>query len=80
MNKPSNAFKKVIIKLCAEDYKALHYLALEQKTSVSGVVKNLMDELIEDEADTMDGLEVLQNPKDTTDWDAFKKEYPGICK
>jgi hypothetical protein len=50
-------------------------VAFKRKTSIAGVVRELIYEHLEDEEDIRDGLKALQEKADTMDWAAFKKEY-----
>ncbi len=71
-------YKRTTISLPASDYEALRFLAFKRKTSIAGVVKELIQELLEDEEDIRDGLKALQEKGDTMDWETFKRECLGL--
>jgi predicted DNA-binding protein len=71
-------FKRTTISLRPEEYEALRFMAFKRKTSVAGVVRELIYEHLEDEEDIRDGLKALEEKGDTMDWETFKKEYLGL--
>ena len=71
-------FKRTTISLREEDYEALRFMAFKRKTSVAGVVRELIYEHLEDEADIRDGLKALADRGDTMDWETFKSQYLGL--
>jgi len=71
-------FKRTTISLRPEEYEALRFVAFKRKTSIAGVVRELIYEHLEDEEDIRDGLKALQEKGDTMDWATFKKEYLGL--
>ena len=71
-------YKKVTLSLKPEDYEVLRFVAFKRKTSVAGVVREMIQEVLDDEEDIRDGLKVLAEKKDTMDWDTFKKEHLGL--
>ncbi|MBI4185945.1 MAG: hypothetical protein HY530_00365 [Chloroflexi bacterium] len=71
-------FKRTTISLRPEEYEALRFLAFKRKTSVAGVVRELIYEHLEEEEDIRDGLKALQEKGDTMDWETFKKECLGL--
>jgi hypothetical protein len=68
-------FKRTTISLREEEYEVLRFLAFKQKTSVAGVVRGLIAELLEDELDIRDGIKALQEEGDNLDWQTFKREH-----
>ncbi len=74
----TDSFKRTTISLRPEEYEALRFLALKRKTSVTGVVRRLIYEHLEEEEDISEGLKVLEEKGDTMDWETFKKEYLGL--
>jgi hypothetical protein len=74
MAQVKDTFKRTTISLRPEEYEALRFMAFKHKTSVAGVVKKLIYEHLEDEADIRDGLEALKEKGDAMDWETFKKE------
>ena len=78
MARVADNFKRTSISLHPEEYEALRFLAFKRKTSVAGVVRELISELLEDEEDIRDGLKALQEKGDTLDWETFKKEHLGL--
>jgi predicted DNA-binding protein len=73
-----DSFKRTTISLRPEEYEALRFVAFKRKTSIAGVVRELIYEHLEDEEDIRDGLKALQEKADTMDWATFKKEYLGL--
>lgn len=71
-------FKRTTISLRAQDYEVLRFVAFKRKTSVAGVVRELIQELLEDEEDIRDGLKALQDTEGSLDWDTFKREHLGL--
>ncbi len=75
MVRAGDTFKRTTISLRQEEYEALRFAAFKRKTSVAGVVRELIYEHLEEEEDVRDGLKALKEGGDTMDWEAFKKEY-----
>ena len=75
-----DSFKRTTISLRPDEYEALRFLAFKRKTSVAGVVRELIIEKLEDEEDVRDGLKALQEKGDAMDWATFKKDYLVIKK
>jgi len=73
-----DGFKRTTISLPAEDYEILRFVAFKKKTSVAGIVRELIQELLEDEEDIPDGLKALEDKGDTLDWETFKREHLGL--
>jgi predicted DNA-binding protein len=73
-----DSFKRTTISLHTEEYEALRFVAFKRKTSVAGVVRELIYEHLEEEEDIRDGLKALKEKGDTIDWATFKKEYLGL--
>ena len=71
-------FKRTTISLRPEEYEALRFMAFKRKTSVAGVVRELIYEHLEEEEDIRDGLKAIEEKGDTMDWETFKKEYLGL--
>ncbi|MBI4286073.1 MAG: hypothetical protein HY670_09300 [Chloroflexi bacterium] len=78
MARVADSFKRTTISLRPEEYEALRFLAFKRKTSVAGVVRELIYEHLEEEEDIRDGLKSLAEKGDTMDWETFKKEYLGL--
>jgi hypothetical protein len=78
MNRITENYKRTTISLRQEEYEALRFLAFKRKTSVAGVVRELICELLEDEEDIRDGLKALREEGETMDWETFKKEHLGL--
>lgn len=70
-----DTFKRTTISLRPEEYEALRFAAFKRKTSVAGVVRELIYEHLEEEEDIRDGLKALEERGGTIDWETFKKEY-----
>lgn len=68
-------FKRTTISLRLDEYEALRFMAFKRKTSVAGMVRELIYEHLEEEEDIRDGLKALEEKGDTMDWETFKKEY-----
>jgi hypothetical protein len=56
MAKIAENYKRTPISLRSDEYEILRFLAYKQKTSVAGVVRGLIKELIEDQEDIRDGM------------------------
>ena len=78
MGKELDNYKRTTISLRKDEYEILRFLAFKQKTSVAGVVRGLINELIEDQEDIRDGMKALQDQSDGKDWQTFKKEQLGL--
>jgi predicted DNA-binding protein len=78
MARVKGSFKRTTISLHPEEYEALRFMAFKRKTSVAGVVRELIYEHLEEEEDIKDGLKALEEKGDTMDWETFKKEYLGL--
>ncbi|MDO8688312.1 MAG: hypothetical protein Q7K41_06975 [Dehalococcoidales bacterium] len=78
MTSPKDNFKRTTISLRPEEYEALRFMAFKSKTSVAGVVRELIYEHLEEEEDIRDGLKALEEKRDTMDWETFKKDYLGL--
>lgn len=78
MVRVTDSFKRTTISLHPEEYETLRFLAFKRKTSVAGVVRQLIYELLEDEEDIRDGLKALKDKGDTLDGETFKKEHLGL--
>lgn len=70
-----DAFKRTTISLRLEEYEVLRFMAFRRKTSVAGVVRELIYEHLEEEEDIKDGLKALEEKGDSMDWETFKKEF-----
>ena len=75
MARVKDSFKRTTISLRPEEYEALRFMAFKRKTSVAGVVRELIYEHLEEEEDIRDGLKALEEKGNTMDWETFKKEY-----
>ncbi len=73
-----DSFKRTTLSLHPEDYEVLRFLAFKRKTSVAGLVRELIQELLEDEEDIRDGLKALEDKGNTMDWESFKRQCLGI--
>jgi hypothetical protein len=73
-----DGFKRTTISLRPEEYEALRFVAFKRKTSIAGVVRELIYEHLEDEEDIREGLKALQEKGDTMDWATFKKDHLGL--
>jgi len=78
MARVKDSFKRTTISLRPEEYETLRFVAFKRKTSVAGVVRQLIYEHLEEEEDIRDGLKALEERGDTMDWETFKKEYLGL--
>ncbi|MBI4268096.1 MAG: ribbon-helix-helix protein, CopG family, partial [Chloroflexi bacterium] len=63
----ADSFKRTTISLRSEEYEALRFLAFKRKTSVAGVVRELIHEHLEEEEDIRDGLKALKEKGDSMD-------------
>jgi predicted DNA-binding protein len=73
-----DGFKRTTISLRPEEYEALRFVAFKHKTSIAGVVRELICEHLEENEDIRDGLKALQEKGDALDWETFKKESLGL--
>jgi predicted DNA-binding protein len=73
-----DSFKRTTISLRPEEYETLRFIAFKQKTSIAGVVRELIYERLEDEEDIKEGLKALKENEDTMDWETFKKDHLGL--
>lgn len=71
-------YKKVTLSLDPKDYEVLRFVAFKRKTSVAGVVRDMIQEVLEDEEDIRDGLKALEDKGDSLDWETFKREHLGL--
>jgi hypothetical protein len=78
LDKMKDNFKRTTISLKNEEYEVLRFIAFKQKTSVAGVVRRLISELVEDQEDIKDGLKALQEKSGSLDWQTFKREKLGL--
>ncbi|MBI2916494.1 MAG: hypothetical protein HYY01_00735 [Chloroflexi bacterium] len=78
MAKTGQVYKRTTITLPLHDYEVLRFVAFKRGTSVAGVIRGMVQELLEDEEDIRDGLNALQEKEETLDWDTFKREYLGL--
>lgn len=78
MVRVADGFKRTTISLRPEEYEALRFWAFKHKTSVAGVVRELISEHLEEEEDIRDGLKALEEKGNAMDWGTFKKEYLGL--
>ena len=73
-----NDFKRITLSLHSDEYEALRFVAFKRRSSIAGIVRDLLRELIEDEEDIRDGLKALAEKGDTLDWATFKREHLGL--
>lgn len=71
-------YKKLTLSIHPEEYDVLRFVAFKRKTSVAGLARELIRELLEDEEDIRDGLKSLKEKGDTLDWETFKREHLGL--
>ena len=74
----SKEYKRVTLSLHPEEYEVLRFVAFKRKSSIAGVVRDMLREIIEDEEDIRDGLKALEEKGDTLDWATFKREHLGL--
>ena len=74
----SSVYKKLTLSLHPEEYEVLRFVAFKRKTSIAGVARELIRELLEDEEDIRDGLKALEEKGDTMDWETFKRDHLGL--
>ena len=77
MPKTSDKFKRTTVSLHEEEYEALRFMAFKKRTSIAGVLRELILQRLEDEEDIKDGLKALETKGDSIDWSDFKKEFLG---
>lgn len=71
-------YKKLTLSIHPEEYDVLRFVAFKRKTSVAGVVREFIQELLDDEEDIRDSLKALKEKGDTLDWATFKREHLGL--
>jgi predicted DNA-binding protein len=71
-------FKRTTISLRPEEYETLRFIAFKKKTSVAGIVRELIYECLEEEEDIREGMKALEEKGNAMDWGTFKKEYLGL--
>jgi len=71
-------YKKLTLSIHPEEYDILRFVAFKRKTSVAGVARELIRELLEEEEDIRDGLKALEEKGDRLDWQTFKREHLGL--
>ena len=74
----SPVYKKLTLSLHPEEYEVLRFVAFKRKTSVAGVARELIRELLEDEEDIRDGMKALEEKGGAMDWETFKREHLGL--
>jgi predicted DNA-binding protein len=78
MTQAKDNFKRTTISLRPEEYEALRFVAFKHKTSIAGVVRELIYDHLEEEEDIRDGMKALEEKGNMMDWETFKKEYLGL--
>ena len=78
MAEVKDSFKRTTISLRPEEYETLRFIAFKRRTSIAGVIRELIYEHLEDEEDIRDGLKALQEKGDAVDWVTFKKDCLGL--
>ncbi len=71
-------YKKLTLSIHPEEYDVLRFVAFKRKTSMAGLARELIRELLEDEEDIQDGLNALKEKGDTLDWETFKRKHLGL--
>ena len=74
----SRNYKKLTLSLHPEEYEVLRFVAFKRKTSVAGIVREMIQEVLEDEDDIRDGLKSLEDKGDSMDWETFKREHIAL--
>jgi hypothetical protein len=78
LKNPKDNFKRTTISLKEEEYEVLRFVAFKQKTSVAGVVRRLISELVEDQEDIRDAMKAMNERSGCLDWQTFKREKLGL--
>ena len=78
MSRIEDGFKRTTVSLRNEEYEALRFMAFKKKKSIAAMVRELIQERLEEEEDRRDGLRALEEEGDTMEWETFKREYLGI--
>lgn len=78
MVRETNEYKRTTISLPPDEYETLRFVAFKRKTSVAGVMRQLINELMEDEEDIKDGMKALKDTEGAMNWETFKKECLGL--
>jgi len=75
MSAHSPNYKKLTLSIHPEEYDVLRFVAFKRKTSVAGIARELIRDLLEEEEDIRDGLKALEDKADSLDWETFKREH-----
>jgi hypothetical protein len=75
MARAADDFKRTTISLRPDEYEALRFLAFKRRTSIAGVVRELIYGRLEEEGDVRDGLKAMKEKGSAMDWQTFKKEH-----
>lgn len=78
MARVTDSCKRTTVSLHPEDYELLRLLAFKRKTSIAGLVRELIRDLLEDEEDIRDGLKALKDKGDILDWETFKRQFSNM--
>jgi hypothetical protein len=78
LKNPKDNFKRTTISLKEDEYEVLRFIAFKQKTSVAGVVRRLISELVEDQEDIRDAMKAMNETSGGLDWQTFKREKLGL--
>jgi hypothetical protein len=78
LEKLKDTYKRTTITLKNEEYEVLRFIAFKQKTSVAGVLRRLISELVEEQEDIKDAMLALQDQSGSMDWQTFKREKLGL--
>ncbi|MBI4333757.1 MAG: hypothetical protein HY673_21050 [Chloroflexi bacterium] len=71
-------YKKLTLSIRPEEYDVLRFVAFKRKTSVAGLAREWIRELLEDEEDIRDGLKALEDREGSLDWETFKRKHLGL--
>lgn len=71
-------YKKLTLSIRPEEYDVLRFVAFKRKTSIAGLARGLIRELLEDEEDVTDGMKALEDRKGAMDWETFKRQHLGL--
>jgi hypothetical protein len=66
-------YKRIKITLHSQKYQAMWINAVNNKTSVAGIVRSLIFECLEDEEDIREGKKALKEKDNAMDWGTFKR-------
>lgn len=69
----TTTLRRTTIFLTGDQHDKLRRLAFEKRTSMARLIRDAAIEILEDEEDTIEGLKVLADNKETITWKEYQK-------